>query len=63
MKLKKVIYDNRKVVGKDGKEHKTSMFYLECDTGARVAIKPIFNDDYAVLDFLAEKEHNDSVKK
>lgn len=62
MVLKKVIYDNRKVIGKDGKEHKTSMFFLETESGARVPVKPIFSEDYPVMDFLAKTEHDSSVK-
>ena len=59
MKLVKVIYDNRKQKNKDGIEFKPTMFFLENEEGRRIAVKPLFKEDYPIFDYLAVKEHND----
>lgn len=62
-KLIKVIFKNRKLVSKNGKEYSQTMYFLEYGEGRRVAIKPVNNDDYAKLDVLSNIVIDDSVKQ
>lgn len=39
--------------GKDGKEHNSYTFFLETDNGKRIAIRNVFDADYARLDMVA----------
>ena len=47
---------NKTYKGKDGKEHNYFNYFLECDNGKRILIKPVLEDDYARLNMVAEYE-------
>lgn len=42
--------------GKDGKDHNYINYYLQCDNGKRICIKPVNDDDYVRLDMVSEYE-------
>ena len=52
MKLTKV---KKVYVGKDGKQHQATNFYLVVDNGKKICIKNVFKNDYTLLSFLAEE--------
>lgn len=56
MKLIKVI-KNEKAHGKDGKELPVNKSYyaIVTENDKRILVKPVNNDDYAILDFICEK--------
>ena len=62
-KLVLVIYKNRKHLTNDGKEMQDKMYFLELVNGNRVPIKPVFKNDYSLLNVIAEVEYNESEKK
>ena len=39
--------------GKDGREHHYYNYYLQCDNGKRLQIKPVYDQDFARLDMVA----------
>lgn len=63
MKLVHVIYNNRLVVGKDGKQRKQNIYFVEAENGKRIAIKPLFIEGYVYLDAYSTTEYDDSLPK
>lgn len=64
MKLNLVqkIYNNRTIKDKNGVERKQKMFFLKSEGGKSIAIKPVFNEGYTLLDAYADIEFDDSEK-
>lgn len=58
-----VIYTNRKFKGKDGREFTKKMYFMELENGTRVAVKPVFDEDYTYFNCICETEYNDTPSK
>lgn len=54
MKVIKEVNKNKTYVDKNGKVRFTTYYYLECDGGKRIYIKPVFDNAYAQLNFVAD---------
>lgn len=53
MKIIKKI-SKKTIKNKEGKEFKPTHYFLVTENGKHILIKPVFNDDYARLDMVAE---------
>jgi len=53
MKLIKVI-SNKTYVAKNGKTYHYQNYFIVLQNGKRIAIRPSFSKDYAILDIVAE---------
>lgn len=55
MKLIKVIANEKKLSPITGKEYFPSYYALVLDNGAKILVKPCYNEDYPKLDIISEK--------
>ena len=62
-KIVLVVYKNRKIKGKDGKEFTKSCYFFQPENGKRIPIQPCFKDGYALLNYVCEKEYDESEDK
>ena len=56
-----VVYKNRKMKGKNGKEFcKSCYFFQPSNDNKRIAIKPLFAEGFAQLNYICEKVFDES---
>ena len=61
MKVIKVVDKNKTYVDKNKKIRYSTYYYLECEGGKKIYIKPVFDNAYPQLDFVSELRINEKV--
>lgn len=59
-KIVLVIYKYRKGKTKDGKEFTKSCYFFQPENGKRIPIQPCFKDGYALLNYICDKEFDET---
>ena len=54
MKLVKKVFKNKTHKNKQGKECVNTLYVLVTDNGKEIAVKPVYANDYALLNYVAE---------